>query len=107
MKMSNKVYNILKYALMMFIPAVITLIGTLGKIYNFDTETIILTISAIATFVGAITGISNVNYNKNNKQCYNKTKEEYIMNTKSSLATSDIQACVGNYTEGRNGKKIS
>ena len=34
---------------------------------NFDTETIILTISAIATFVGAITGISNVNYNKNNK----------------------------------------
>ena len=51
----------------MFIPAVITLIGTLGKIYNFDTETIILTISAIATFVGAITGISNVNYNKNNK----------------------------------------
>lgn len=67
MKMSNKVYNILKYTLMMFIPAVITLIGTLGKIYNFDTETIILTISAIATFVGAITGISNVNYNKNNK----------------------------------------
>ena len=39
----------------------------LGKIYNFDTETIILTISAIATCVGAITGISNVNYNKNNK----------------------------------------
>ena len=67
MKMSNKVYNILKYTLMMFIPAVITLIGTLGKIYNFDTETIILTISAIATFVGAITGISNANYNKNNK----------------------------------------
>ena len=65
--MSNKVYNILQYALMMFIPAVITLIGTLGKIYNFDTETIILTISAIATFVGAITGISNANYNKNNK----------------------------------------
>lgn len=67
MKMSNKVYDTLKYILMWFIPAVITLIGTLGKIYNFDTETIILTISAIATFVGAITGISNVNYNKNNK----------------------------------------
>ena len=67
MKMSNKVYNILKYSLMIFIPAVITLIGTLGKIYNFNTETIILTISAIATFVGAITGISNANYNKNNK----------------------------------------
>lgn len=67
MKMSNKVYDTLKYILMWFMPAVITLIGTLGKIYKFDTETIILTISAIATFVGAITGISNVNYNKNNK----------------------------------------
>lgn len=66
MKMSNKVYDILKYSLMMFIPALITLIGTLGKIYDFETETIVLTISALATFVGAITGISNINYKKNN-----------------------------------------
>lgn len=67
MKMSNKVYDTLKYILMWFMPAVITLIGTLGKIYKFETETIILTISALMTFVGAITGISNANYNKNNK----------------------------------------
>lgn len=67
MKMSNKVYDTLKYILMWFMPAVITLIGTLGKIYKFDTETIILTISAIMTFVSAITGISNAKYNKNNK----------------------------------------
>ncbi len=66
MKMSNKVYDALKYSLMMFIPALITLIGTLGKIYNFETETIILTIGALSTFVGAITGISNINYKKNN-----------------------------------------
>lgn len=68
MKMSNKVYDILKYILMWFMPAVITLIGTLGKIYKFETETIILTISALMTFAGAITGISNVNYNKNNNK---------------------------------------
>lgn len=66
MKMSSKVYDFLKYALMMFIPPLITLIGTLGKIYNFDTETIVLTIGALSTFVGAITGISNINYKKNN-----------------------------------------
>lgn len=66
MKMSSKVYDFLKYSLMMFIPALITLIGTLGKIYNFDTETIVLTIGALSTFVGAITGISNINYKKNN-----------------------------------------
>lgn len=66
MKMNSKVYDFLKYALMMFIPPLITLIGTLGKIYKFDTETIVLTIGALSTFVGAITGISNINYKKNN-----------------------------------------
>lgn len=66
MKLSNKVYDVLKYALIIFVPAVITLISTLGKIYNFETEIIVLTISALATFVGAITGMSSINYNKNN-----------------------------------------
>ena len=62
--LNDKIYKILKWGLMIFIPALITLIGTLGKIYNFDTETINLTISAIATFLGVITGISNANYYK-------------------------------------------
>lgn len=64
MKMSNKVYDVLKWTLMIFIPATITLIGTLGQIYDFKTEVVVLTISAIATFFGAITGISNINYHK-------------------------------------------
>lgn len=64
MKMSNKLYDKIKYSLMIFIPAAITLIGTLGKIYSFETETIILTISAITTFVGTITGISSAKYKK-------------------------------------------
>ena len=64
MKLNSKVYNVLKWGLLIFIPAVITLIGTLGQIYSFDSEKIILTISAISTFLGVITGISNYNYNK-------------------------------------------
>lgn len=64
MKLSNKVYNILKWGLIIFVPALITLIGTLGKIYGFETETITLTIGAISTFLGVITGISNNNYYK-------------------------------------------
>lgn len=64
MKLNNKVYQFLKWFLIIFTPALITLIGTLGKIYNFDTETITLTIGAIATFLGVITGISNYNYKK-------------------------------------------
>lgn len=64
MKINDKLYNILKWGLIIFIPALITLIGTLGQIYDFDTETIVLTISAISTFLGVITGISNYNYKK-------------------------------------------
>ena len=64
MKLNNKLYAILKWGLIIFIPALITLIGTLGQIYSFDTEKIILTISAISTFLGVITGISNYNYKK-------------------------------------------
>lgn len=64
MKLNNKVYNVLKWGLIIFIPALITLVGSLGQIYNFDTEKIILTISAVSTFLGVITGISNYNYKK-------------------------------------------
>lgn len=64
MKLNSKVYAVLKWGLIIFIPALITLIGTLGQIYNFETETIVLTISAISTFLGVITGISNYNYKK-------------------------------------------
>ena len=67
MKLNNKVYDILKWTLLIFVDALITLIGTLGVIYEFDTETIILTISAISTFLGVITGISNYKYNKEEK----------------------------------------
>jgi ABC-type Fe3+-siderophore transport system permease subunit len=62
--MNNKLYDFIKWFLMIFIPAAIGLIITLGKIYHFETETVVLTISAIATFLGAITGISSYNYNK-------------------------------------------
>ena len=64
MKLSDNLYKIFKWGLIIFIPALITLLGTLGQIYNFDTEKIVLTISAISTFIGVITGISNYNYNK-------------------------------------------
>lgn len=64
MKLNDKVYNIFKWGLILFIPALISLIGSLGQIYNFDTEKIVLTISVISTFIGTITGISNHNYKK-------------------------------------------
>ena len=65
-KLSNKVYDICKWGLFTFVPALIMLISTLGTIYKFDTEVITLTISAISVFIGAVTGLSNYNYKKNN-----------------------------------------
>ena len=67
MILPDKVYNILKWVLMTFVPALIVLISTLGVIYNFDTEVVTLTIGAIATFAATIVGISNYNYNKGDK----------------------------------------
>lgn len=67
MKLNDKVYQIFKWGLIIFIPASNLLIATLGQIYKFDTEVIILTINAISTFIGTITGISNYNYKKENK----------------------------------------
>ena len=60
--MSNKVYDTLKWILLVGIAPTIALITGLGELYNFDTTLIIGTISLIATFLGAITGISNISY---------------------------------------------
>lgn len=68
MKLSDTAYNILKWILMIVVPALITLISSLGTIYGWDTSTITLTIAAIATFFGVITGISNSNYYKENSE---------------------------------------
>lgn len=62
--MKNKTYDILKWIVITFIPALIFLISTLGTIYKFDTEVINASIGAIATFVGTLLGISSINYNK-------------------------------------------
>lgn len=64
MILPDKVYDVLKWILTVFTPALIVLISTLGVIYGFDTEVITLTIGAIASFIAALIGISSINYNK-------------------------------------------
>ncbi len=62
--MSNKVYDRAKYALLVVVPAIITLIVGLGALYNFDTDLIVGTITLIATFLGQLLKISSDNYKK-------------------------------------------
>ena len=66
MKMSNKVYDVLKFVAQIVLPAVGTLYFALARIWNFPfAEEIVGTITAIDAFLGALLGISTANYNKN------------------------------------------
>ena len=62
----DKIYNVLKWILLIAVPAVITLLTTLTMVWgwNIPLEAIVTTISAIAIFVGALIGVSTKNYNK-------------------------------------------
>lgn len=66
MKLSDSVYNILKWICLIVSPALCTLIVTLSNLWGWQipTEAIVGTISAITLFIGAILGFSTAQYNK-------------------------------------------
>ena len=64
-KMSNKVYNVLKWIAMYLLPAVGTLYFALAGIWGLPYgEQIVGTITAVDTFLGVLLGISTAQYNK-------------------------------------------
>lgn len=65
-KIPDKIYNILKWLLLIVVPAFITMFSIIVQTWhiNIPLEAIVTTISAVATFVGVCIGISTVNYNK-------------------------------------------
>ena len=63
-KLSDKLYTILKWILATAVAPTVALITGLGELYNFDTTIIVGTITLIATFLGALVGVSNYNYKK-------------------------------------------
>lgn len=67
MKLSNKVYDVLKWVAMVVLPAIGTLYFALAGIWGFPYgEQIVGTITAVDTFLGVVLGISNVQYSKEN-----------------------------------------
>lgn len=63
--MSNKVYDILKWIALIFIPAIGALYFGLAQIWGFPYgEEIVGTLTLIDTFLGALLGISTAQYNK-------------------------------------------
>ena len=66
--MKNEVYDFLKKIALVVLPALATLVITIFKIWNIPYgEQIGATITAVDTALGIILGISNYNYNRNNK----------------------------------------
>ena len=64
MKMSNKVYDVLKYIALILLPALGALYFALAKIWGFPYATeIVGTISAVDAFLGALLQISTNKYN--------------------------------------------
>lgn len=73
MKLNNKVYDVLKWIVIIVLPALSVLYGTLAKIWGLPYEAEIpLTINAIDLFLGALIGISHATI---------KAEKEKIENT--------------------------
>lgn len=65
LKMSDKVYDIMKYLAQYFLPALGTLYFALAGIWGLPYgEQIVGTITAVDTFLGVLLGISTATYNK-------------------------------------------
>lgn len=62
MVLNDKVYKILKWVLLIVVPALITLISGLGSVLGFDTTALVAIIGLVAAFAGSCVGISATNY---------------------------------------------
>lgn len=76
-KMSDKVYDILKWIALILIPAIGTLYFALAGIWGFPyAEAIVGTLTAVDTFLGAILGISTSMYKKNQNESNDFNEED-------------------------------
>ena len=65
MKISNRMYDVLKWVAILFLPVLAILIRTVFAIWNIPYgDQISATIMALQVFLGAILGVSTLNYNK-------------------------------------------
>ncbi|BDU78954.1 phage holin [Tetragenococcus phage phiYA5_2] len=73
---NEKTYKILKWCILIVIPAFATLVGTIGSTLNLEnTDTIVTIIIAIDTFLGTSLGVDNKRFYKKQLE-KEKEKEE-------------------------------
>ena len=65
MKISNKLYDILKWLVIIVLPAVSTLYAALSAVWGWPhSDEVVTTSTAVDTFLGAVLCISTATYNK-------------------------------------------
>ena len=65
MKIPNKIYDVLKWLVIIVFPAVGTLYAALSTVWGWPySEEIVTSITAVDTFLGAVLCISTATYNK-------------------------------------------
>lgn len=80
MTFNNKVYNVLKWVALIFLPALSTLVMSLGDIWGIPyKEQISLTITAVDTFIGAILAISSATYKGEGKIAIEPGSDECVV----------------------------
>lgn len=62
MKLTNNIYDILKFIAIVGLPAFTTLVGTIGTQLGYDMTTVIVILTALDTFLGTLLGLSGVTY---------------------------------------------
>jgi len=66
--MPAKLYNFVKYLVMIVIPAASTFYATLGTMNSWNNVTnVTVTLAAVATLLGTLVGLSSRNFNNNEK----------------------------------------
>lgn len=65
-RLSNRTYDILKWAALVALPATSVLLATLAKVWGWGVpiDAIVVSISALETFIGALIGVSAGQYKK-------------------------------------------
>lgn len=69
MKLPDKIYNVLKWIVIIVLPACGTLYAAIAPLWGWGyADEIVTTITAVDTFLGAVLCISTVQYNATNKE---------------------------------------
>lgn len=65
MKINDKLYDVLKWIALVFLPAFTTLYGVIGATCNIPyTQEVLTILVAFDTFIGSLLGLSSRTYNK-------------------------------------------